>query len=160
MNKGQVNQVFLFLIAIIIILATLYLGGRFLGIFTGTACDASDAEFMHQLGSTLDEYSTYGSRGSADIQASCDARQLCFVDSTMVGSPESISFSSPYPAMNSAVRNGVESNIFLIRDAGTLDVGYDPRIRVRPVEGYTCVNVTRGEFVFRTEGQGRHIMIG
>lgn len=157
MNRGQVQQVFLFLMAVIVIIATIYLGGKFIGMFTRTACDAGDAEFMEELDRTLDEYSTYGSRGTATVGTPCDAERLCFIDHTLIGSPESASFQSDDPAMTAAVRSGVETNVFLMREEGTLGVGYDPRIVVQ--SGVRCVNASRGEFRFRAEGAGRTVTV-
>lgn len=144
--------------ALIVIVATLYLGGRLVGLFSGTACDASDAQFLTELRSALDTHSTYGSRGDISVQAPCDARQLCVIDSVLIGSPDAPSFETADSVIKNSVRNGVKTNIFLLREQGAVGMGYDSRI-LAGNNTIVCTPVTAGSFALRTEGRGRFILV-
>ncbi len=150
------SQLFLFLMAVIIILATIYIGTRLVGSLTSVSCDVSDIEFQRSLRRELDGMGVYGSRGTVVLNAPCDAKQLCLIDTTSIGNQE---FVSTHPTLTNAIRNGVKKNVFLVKKTGYADVTYDDRIAVATGEE-VCVNVTRGAFRFSAEGFGRTIRVG
>lgn len=159
-NRAQMSQVFIFFMAVIVIVATVFLGMKLLGVLTGTACDVSSADFQIDLHKILDANSNFGSRGIARLRAPCNAQQLCFVDA---GAINKSGFWSNHSSIQNAIRVGVRENIFVILDAGMVD-DYDERIILRdpgsPVNlTDLCILQGNGEFVFRTEGYGRFIKV-
>ena len=48
-TRGQIPQVFIFLMAIMVIGATLFIGVKMFGILDESACEANDAAFMRDL---------------------------------------------------------------------------------------------------------------
>lgn len=159
-SKGQLSHTFAFLMAIIVIIATVILAMKLLGVFTDTACDASTGEFFNSIDKSLTANSAYGSRKSIEISAACGGLELCMVDSRDIGKTISVA----HPEILVAVREGVEANIFLFDSDGLLERTYDERvILTRPDEAPTmkalCVDVLGGGFAFRTEGFGRYIKL-
>jgi len=165
-SKGQVGQVFIFLTAVIVIIATIFLSGRLIGKLTSTACDASLVEFTDNLQKELGANSGFGSRNQIEIKAPCDATNLCFVDSRLVqksasGTP--VTFSGSFPNINVAVKQGVGENIFLILKDGS-NAQYDERVILSdpttdPLETDFCLTPNLGTFTFHTEGYGRYIKL-
>lgn len=155
--RAQMQQVFLFLMAAIVIVATIFLGMRLFGSVSGTACDASDADFRTSLRTELDQSATYGSRRTISIDAPCDTERVCFVDATLIAGSASLGFTSDDATMTAIVRNGVQTNIFLRKEQGMMEAGYDERIVV--AGGYACAAPENGQVSFRTEGLGRFVRI-
>ena len=93
------------------------------------------------------------------VQAPCDAQQLCLVDSTIIGDPSNGPlFVSEDSTITNNVRNGVKTNIYLIRQEGTVGMGYDERIIIE--DPYiACVPAGSNGFVIRTQGGGRTIQV-
>ncbi|MDD9953876.1 MAG: hypothetical protein OXR66_06085 [Candidatus Woesearchaeota archaeon] len=155
-SKGQTQQVFLFLVAVIVIIATIFLGGKLFGFVTSTSCGASDTTFVREIKHMLNDNALYGSRNVVTIDGPCEARELCFVDAVAIGNP----FPQPVdPTIDASVSNGVRTNIFLQKESGMLAVGYDERIGLQNPQTVLCIPLERG-FTFTTEGYGRTIIIG
>lgn len=151
---------FLFLAAIIVIIATIYLGGKMYGVLTSAGCGASDADFKSQLKSALDQNSVFGSRKTVELSAPCKATTLCFIDSTWVPSDglDDDELLGLDLTIRSIVDSGVMTNVFLRTEAGVMEAGYDPRISVT-TPGYACFEESRGMFFVRIEGGGRTVTI-
>ena len=157
-SRGQIQQVFPFLMVAIVVIATVFLGMKLFKGLSGTACDASDADFIAALRRTLDENAAYGSRNTVSVPAPCDAEEVCFVDTTAIASPGS-AFTSDDPTITTVVRNGVRTNIFLKKESGVMEAGFDQRIVIDSPDQYACFPVARGTFTFRVEGGGRFLTI-
>lgn len=166
--RGQVNQAFIFLSAVIVIIAIIFIGMRLLGSVTDSACGAGRAAFSDDLRTLLDAGRVLGSRDSdASLQAPCGATQVCFVDAAWFNATASRgSFGEPGtdPVIITSVRSGSRANVFLVDEEGTHDAGFDERIILRaPADaapnGASCIPASRGRFTFTTEGYGRSVRI-
>ncbi len=155
--RAQMQQVFLFLAAALVIVAAVFLGIKLFGFASDTACGATDSDFRTALRAQLDQGATYGSRRTVSLDAPCGAQRICFVDATMVAGSASAGFTSDDATMTAVVRNGVETNVFLRKEQGMMEAGYDPRIVVD--SGFACFTPDRGKLSFRTEGLGRFVKI-
>jgi hypothetical protein len=159
-SRGQVQQVFLILFAVIVIIATIYLSIKLLGGLTQSACEANDVALMRSIQSTLEENSAFGSRNEVAVSATCNALELCFVDSGALG--QDISTSDA--VIRASVKNNVQTNIFLRAKDSTVPVGFAQSVILRKpsdpaAKGIVCAPARSGKFIFSTEGYGRSIMI-
>lgn len=154
--RGQINQVFLFLVAIIVIIATLYIGFRLFTGFSGAACDAVQSDFESRIDEVIQENIVRGSRNIVRVKPPCAAQELCFVHRDSIGRE---SFSSNHGIIVSSVNLGVESNVFLVSDEGVIPITYDSRIMTEDADTDTCLAISSGGFEFRTEGGGDEIRI-
>jgi len=169
-RTGQIPQMFIFLMAVLVIGATIFLGIRLIGGLQNTACEANEVGFVKDVQNVMDENSVFGSRGDAEIQATCDALELCFVDARVLEDKAiSSSFTnSSYPVIQSAVRQEVKTNVYLKGRDKTVPEGYDARIilsdRNTPPDPATapllvCIPAVGGRFRFNAEGYGRYVRI-
>jgi hypothetical protein len=161
-DRGQIQQVFLFITAIVVIIATIFLGGRLLGLFQGTACSVTDAGFAQDLSALVTQNSAFGSRNTVSVDVPCDAQALYLIDAeadlTQVKTGDA--------TIDTALENGVRANLFVIVDGVAQQAGYDERIIINRAPGdalqdppFLIINEARGRFSVRTEGFGRRVRV-
>lgn len=162
MKKAQMQQMFVFLMAAIVIISTVYIGYRLFSGFSDAGCDTIKAKFTNDIGDILQESSSFGSRAIKTIRPSCNAAQLCFVDTNAINDAISGDMTKTNSVSDDAIRaivsSGVKTNIFLKDDVGLQPVGYDEMITVQ-APYFICFNNTPKGFVFKTEGQGNAVNI-
>ena len=161
--KGQIPQLFIFLMAILVIGATLFIGVKMFGVLDKSACEANDAAFMRDLRAILDQNSVYGNRNTVSLKVPCDAIALCFVDAESLGNT---AFKGNDTTISLSVRNAVQTNIFLKGRERTVPVGFDERIILADpnnpgefADKDKCFDAIGGKFSLRTRGHGRYITI-
>lgn len=166
MKNAQISQVFLMITTLLVIGATIFLGGKLIGGITGTACSANNAVFFKEIVQVIDDKSSYGSRDIVQIKTPCDSINLCFVNSSSINKNGNSEFITQNQVIQSAVRAGSPTTIFLEgRDGVTVPVGDEERIIVNTnytgeADSVICIPAVSGEFTFKTEGYGRTIRIG
>jgi hypothetical protein len=162
MMRGQIPQLFIFLMAILVIGATLFIGIKVFGMLDSSACEANDAAFMRDIKGLIDENAVYGNKNSVSLRSPCDATAICFVDKDALGSS---GFIGNDTTITLSVRNAVQTNIFLKGRDKTVPVGFDERIILRepdepvPPLNDRCIEAVSGKLSFRTRGYGRYIVI-
>jgi hypothetical protein len=161
--KGQIPQLFIFLSALLVIGATLFLGSKFIFGIHNVACETTDASFRQELNNILSDSAAYGSRTRMQLAPNCDAVTICFVDSRTLGNPST--FTGNDSTITATVRGGAQANIFLQTRDTTVPRGYDERIVLSdPYQGSVpdrdfCVQSVSGKFTFTTKGFGRYVQI-
>lgn len=158
-SRGQIPQIFIFIMALLIIGATIFLGMRLIGGLQGAACSANDRAFQEEIRKEIDTYASYGSRDDIAIRPPCDAISICFVDNRSLSG----SFDEMNKVINTSVNAGVKTNIFLQGRDATVPVGYDPRIwtaagATAPANA-TCIPAVGGRFNINAEGYGRYVIV-
>jgi hypothetical protein len=165
MAKGQIHQLFIFLMAILVIGATVIIGTKLFVQVEGTSCETRAVSFTQELKEQLDKQATLGSRGKIEIRSPCDSQELCFIDSRMITDPSnSIPFTSKHPAIQSAVRANITTNIFLVGKE-TRPAGFEKKVILsnpNQEELHTdlCINATGSKFYLMAEGYGRYVKLG
>jgi hypothetical protein len=171
MNKcGQMQQLFVIMATLFVIAATVFIGMKLVNNLSGVGCAASSTTLLKEIKSTFDEYSSFGSKRTVSIGATCDATALCFIDSrifdTAGGTALRAGFIGDDQVIVTAVKNNVQSNIYL-QGKETTPLGYDSRIITAPRgtpfslanAKALCIPVTGGNFKFMTEGYGMQILV-
>lgn len=161
-SRGQVQQAFLFITAIVVIIATLYLGARLLGLFESTSCSVTDAGFAQELSDLLDENSAFGSRNVVSVTVPCDAQALYLIDAES----DLATVVTDDATIDAALSGGVRANLFVIVDGIAQQAGYDERIIIARSPGeevrdpaFIRIDAARGRFTLRTEGFGRRVRV-
>lgn len=155
-SKGQIPQLFIILMALLVIGATLFLGFKMFGTLGAVGCEANNVAFIRDIKTLLDENAVYGTRATVTLRPPCDAVALCFVDNAAIGTT---GFQGNDSVITASVRSGVQTNIFLQGRDKTEPQGFDGRIAIDPPERDICVLAVGGKFTFRAEGQGRTIKL-
>ena len=154
---------FVFLAAIIVIVATVFVGIKLFGGVRSTACQASDVQFMRDMRQALDDNAAFGSRNDVSIMPNCDATLLCFVDPSQIGNASLAASNATERPLVTLIKNGVNATVYEFSPSkGFLQVGYDERVRPAgtvAASAYLCVGKDAGKFTFHTEGRGRTITV-
>lgn len=168
--KGEVQQVFVFIMLVLVAAVVLLLGYRFIGTLFITQCDVEDLELRDMVQDHVDAYSKYGTVKSATLPAACGATQLCVIDARAFGEPVDgiypgdSDFSYPeLPTIQAYLRvpSTPPNNVFVNGDDGLQSIQlWLPKLilndTVTPVH---CFNATSGYFRVRYTGQGLHVVM-
>jgi len=170
-NKiGQMNQVFIFLMAIFVIGLIVFVASKSMGQLISGKCDVDSISFKQNIQSEIVENNAYGSVNEIKLPVPCKYTTLCIVDpdalitSDSYGIGETI-LSTKMPGafvIRNSIKNNVRTNIFLISSSDGLveEVGYVPQVKLDVVSGnppsyILCVNASAGYFKIRTQGLGK-----
>lgn len=157
MKKGQIQQVFIYLLTIVAVGMVLLIGYRAIGGLMAKGCDVEKATFKSTLESYIDKYADFGSYHLENMKAPCSFAEVCFVSSDEIGTDP---FTSTNPIIKDSVESGIEENIFLVKTEVTEPFGYMEEIEVE--DGVVCIENSNGKFKIAFEGLGRktNISIG
>jgi|GEM_PF-5041784 len=150
------QQLFLFIVAMVVIAATVYVGVRLIGSMVISGCENAKGKLLGDISVALDENSVAGSRNVVSIMPSCDAKTLCFVDAGKI--TESAELSTAPISIKTSVKNGVNMNIFLNDTNGMQAMGFDGRIAIGG-DGWICVEQKNGKFSVETKGYTRTVLL-
>lgn len=165
-KKGQINQVFIFIIALLIIGAIALIGVRSIGGITKDKCTADLIIFQDSLAQIISNNNDYGSVNYERLQTPCKYHTLCLVDTRAI-TDEAISngFSMEDTApgaflIKQSVNSKVEANAFLIgQDNEVQEVGYITQLQVETPNQPTCIRVKTGGYNLLLKGQGRTTLV-
>ena len=158
-KKGQVaGQVFIYMMAIIVIGGIAIIGAGAIKKILVKSCDTEKASFKTDMLLLIEKYTSYGSVNQKTIKAPCEYETVCFVDSKDIGTtPPTTLTSCPKPIIRNSVSKGNEPNIFVISNSLTIPVGYSDLISLNSTYkgvGCLCVNQRSGSFHITFSGMG------
>ena len=165
-KKAQINQVFTFLIVILIVGAIAIMGYSAFRWIIKTQCEQQRISFERSLLIFIDEYSDKGSIHEEVLKAPCDVYEVCFIDSKYYegGIVPSIVQLDNDGIMKVAVDEEPHHNIF-VRTEFTEPIGFSRKVALKP-EGsppttpyFKCFKVKSGKFRFLFTGLGRKTQI-
>lgn len=171
--KAQINMVFTFIVALLVIGAIVLIAVNMLGGTLQDKCSADVVVFTDSFRTAVRNNNDYGSNQQETFLAPCDYTTLCLVDartltnSTINGNFRDVATNFPGEAFikDSVVFYGDESlnaqtNIFLIDNEGmVLDGGYSPQLSLANPANVTCITASQGRFTVIFRGQGRTTLI-
>ncbi|MBU1974819.1 MAG: hypothetical protein KKG59_00270 [Nanoarchaeota archaeon] len=155
MKKGQIKQVFVYGMTIVLIGFVLLIGVSSLVRVDDSKCQAEKITFFRQLNTMLKANVVFGREQQADIVKPCTYQAVCFVDARRVeavqGTTDLAEFTNlktGAPAYTLAdpdkeniiitsVKNNVEMNVFLITEKIVEPVGFNEKIQLKPDSRYT-----------------------
>ena len=145
MNKGQVQQVFIYMMVIVVVGALLIVGYRAIGNIMDKGCEVEHSRFASQLRSDLQRNTRLGFVQEVSLSAPCDYHQICFGYGDFQDN-----------VINASV-SAESENIFLRRGSITEPLMYFENLNNSDNYG-VCVNRTAGRFEFVLAGIGGGIV--
>lgn len=152
------NQVFTYLIIILVVGLIAIFGYKGISSILKTNCEHQRISFEKSLLGFIDEHSDYGSVHEEVIRAPCDAEEVCFIDAKHFnGIPLSLIGDA---VIDSAISDWREktANIF-VKAEFTEAIGYSDKVKLNDIESYKCFKVSGGSFKFLFTGLGRQTRI-
>jgi hypothetical protein len=157
-RKGQTQQVFIYIMVILIVGAVLLFGYKAIDKLFNQTCDVDKVSFQTDIKSMLNDYSSYGDEGSEELKAPCGYTLLCFADSGIL--PENVpQIEAVNQLMFYEVSSNTGNNVFLIKGKNEIISfqGMDnivvPGNSTAPQ--FTCIDAKSNTFYLRLSGIGR-----
>jgi hypothetical protein len=166
--------VFIFMMALLVIGATIIVGYKLIVPLTDSACDTNLVSFRDELSRTLSDNSVSGSKDEVSIRRPCaDFLKLCFLDVTandgpVVSEVSGSTQSAFVPFIRNAVTRSTGDTVFLETKSTLKPISGDERITVERPSGllatdpnnkYLCIQSKSDKFTFIVEGRGRRVLI-
>jgi len=150
MKKGAVQQVFIYLMVIIVVGTLMIIGYKAIGALINKMCDVNLATFKSNLKTSLQRNSNYGSSEIKSFTAPCSYDKICFLNITGVNQ----NLLSEYPSIKSEYGARTGQQMFFIQ--GKKVIGVNLVVRGLEVkDGFFCINSTGGKFTVKMEGISR-----
>ncbi len=147
MKKGEVQQVFIYLMVIVVAGAVLLLGYSAVNSIIVKGCDVEKSGFLSQLKRDFTRNERPGSSSLVEIMVPCSYDQVCFVDSG----------ASVSDARDQVIQDNIQAgtgiNIFLVERGFTEPFASIADLTV--TDKVLCVNASAGHFRFWLTGIGR-----
>ncbi len=157
MSKGQVKQVFTFILFIVVVGFIVLLGYRAIsGMLTGQ-CTAERARFLTSLQGYIEEYDDYGSVHTERLDMPCAYRRLCLANrsaSFASGSFGDVTDSNKQRVVEEAAR--ARLNILLDGQFMEPWASSDKLVLEKQVR---CFNVSGGSVSLQFEGRGTETFV-
>ncbi|MGV8163016.1 MAG: hypothetical protein ACP5N2_06820 [Candidatus Nanoarchaeia archaeon] len=157
MNKGQTQQVFIYIMVILVVGGVLLFGYKSIDKIIGQSCDVDQATFQTQLRQMLENNNGYGDKSTKPIKVPCGYEEICFVNSSLDGVNQEV-LESRYPGVYQEVSAGTGNNVFLIKGQETkalysLDYILVPGLV--DAKGFLCIKEVGNNFNLILEGMGK-----
>ena len=155
-KKSQmVGQIFIFVLAIVLIGFILLFGYNSIAKFKGKMDNVALVKLKSDLASEVQTISAdYGSVKISDFDISEGVTDVCFIH-THPYMPTDIN--SDYPIMDDSVESGAKKNVFLIKDNTVEESFFIGAIAL--TENFKCFDVVANKIKVKFEGAGNHAKI-
>ncbi|MGV8168499.1 MAG: hypothetical protein ACP5N3_00415 [Candidatus Nanoarchaeia archaeon] len=155
--KGQTQQVFIYIMVILVVGAVLLFGYRIIIKLIDKGCENDQVLFQNSLKQTLEKNTNYGDKSTEPINSVCGYDTICFVDSN-----SSEVNMSALNIMNSNIHQEIEAgtgnNVFLVNQDETKAL-YSLDYLVVPGsasdKGFLCIQSKGNKFYMTLEGTGK-----
>lgn len=157
MKKAQTQQVFIYIMVILVVGGVLLFGYKSIDKLLHQSCDVDQATFQSQLRQMLEGNSGYGDKSIKPIKVPCGYEQLCFVNSSLEGVNIN-ALKASYPGVGQEVSAGTGNNVFLIKGQETKALyGLDYIVvpGTSSTKGFLCINEVGNNFNLILEGIGK-----
>ena len=150
MKAQMVGQIFIYILAVILVAFILIYGYNAVQTFKTRAEQVSYIKFKTDVESAIKSISSdYGSIKKAEFLVPSGYREVCFIDLDHPVVP------SGHPIIKDSVESGVKENLFLVREIEE-ESFYVGKIEVA---GNSCIEVKAGKIKVQLEGKGDHAII-
>ncbi|MFT4311222.1 MAG: hypothetical protein ACMXX7_01195 [Candidatus Woesearchaeota archaeon] len=156
MKKAQTQQVFIYIMIIIVVGALLIIGFRSINTVLDRSCDVEKGRFVTAVQNDLERNTRFGFVQITDHRAPCSYEFICFAntdDNDLEKVPEDADLPPNIQSLIDAeVQAGTERNVFLVDQGGILEpiISYENLAE----ETAICFEVRGGRFEFLLEGIG------
>ncbi|MBW3014925.1 hypothetical protein KY330_00725 [Candidatus Woesearchaeota archaeon] len=153
-KKAQIQHVFIYILAIVVIGLTLILGYRGIKSVIQGGNEVALLNFQKQLENDIERLSAaYRNREMIPYDVPGDYKQICFVD---VITPD-VTYPSEleaYPFIKESVDSNLESNVWLVSRRSEDPLGEGKLGDIEVDNGFECVDIVGGKIRLSIEGTG------
>ena len=162
-NKAQMNQVFVFLIAMLVIAAIALVGVKSVQSIMDQKCSADGLIFQDRISSATKNANAIKTVNKELISSPCNYKKLCLIDASAIGNPAVFIHNEEFPGsyiIKSGVLDGVKQNVFLINSKNeVLPGGYISQLALVNASAPLCINATYGKYELVLYGKGRTTLV-
>ena len=166
MNKqAQMNQVFIYLMVIIVVGAIALLGTKFIGNIFEDKCTVDLITFKDKLSETIALNNDYGSINEESLTLPCSYTTLVLIDTQVLedyGIRQTFlsNLNEDFFVINQSVKGQVQTNAFLLDDKGeTIEAGYIEQLELETPQKPLIITSRNARFWLHLEGQGRTTLV-
>jgi len=160
MRKAQIQQVFLYLLAAILIGVIALFGYKSINNIMKHGCEAEKIRFLQQLQEIGENNHQYGIKKVIKITPPCNYEWLCIINNTNTRVAEELE-GNPPGTLKTAWENNVAQNIFISKGGETPQqleaIGISEYLATP--KGYVCIKAKGGLFELNIEGNGKYAII-
>jgi len=139
MKKAQMQQMFIYIMVILVIGALILLAVQIIPKLSGQACGVEKTNFIKSLESNLNNNKNYGYRENKPVNAPCDYEEICFADISKTPPSETDSI------IKSEMESGTGYNVFLKNNQGTEPILRMENLAVKD-SAVICIPTKGGKF--------------
>lgn len=157
MRKAQTQQVFIYLMVIIVVGAVLLIGYRSVDNILDRSCEVDISSFRGSLSSDLDQNTRTGRVASQEYRVPCSYSTLCFVGE---GASESSLSNSNIPnSIIPDIEAETGNNIFLLEGDIVRESFSMQELIVENDDSVLCLEAQNNRFFTRFEGSAGSIIV-
>ncbi|MGV8150614.1 MAG: hypothetical protein ACP5NV_02700 [Candidatus Woesearchaeota archaeon] len=154
MKNAQIaGQIFIFIMAAIIIGVIILLGYNAISTTLLKGCQAEEITFKSKMETLISKSSGYGSVAKEPIIAPCSYEYVCFIDATQIGDASGLSGCNN-KILSQSAKDGDMKNIFVSTTSKTIPIGYSALLRLENPENCTCIKQKSKTFKITFKGLG------
>ena len=150
--KGQIKQVFVFMMAIIVVGALVLLGYKAISTISSQSCEADLLKFKANLEKDFTSYERYGTVQHKDLFLPCDYSAICFTDVDAAD----VNSADVSPIIKDSVESGVDTSVFLQGSDGILPLADIDNVQV--ANPYALC-LQGPSIKLKYEGQGQRVLV-
>ncbi|HYD03198.1 MAG TPA: hypothetical protein VEC16_02765 [Alphaproteobacteria bacterium] len=163
-KKGQIaGQIFIYMMAVIVIGAIAIIGYGAISKVLTKSCDAEKASFKTNIEEMIEKYTSYGSVNKKTMKAPCEYDTIIFVDTTSVSTPSGRNAFScaSNRIIQDSVKSGADINIFVMSSDRTIPIGHSDLISLAEGSTTKClvIDSKNGNFYMTLTGLGSSTQI-
>jgi len=152
MKKAQTQQVFIYIMVILVVGAILLLGYKSINDIMNKSCSVDQATFKNDFNQLLERNSGYGDIYRTPLSVPCDVDAICFVNKTVTNPETKIT----QPLILQSYQAGASDNVFLIKGSTIIPLLARDNLNVK--DQFFCINNTAGKFSLVLEGIGKGVV--
>jgi len=159
-TKGQIiGQVFIYMMAVIVIGGIAIMGYYAINKIVTKSCDVEKATFKIDMDGLIEKYTSYDSGDRKTIKAPCGYDTICFVDASRI--PDGSASCTENILIQNSVLNHIQQNIFVMSSDRTIPIGYSELISLNSTDtGHClCIKQRNKNFYIRFLGRGSTVEI-
>jgi len=160
-TRGQIaGQVFIYIMAIIVIGGIALVGYGAIKKILVKSCDAEKANFNNDLLGLIEKWNSDQSVWPVTLKAPCEYDTVCFVDATDMNTNLDAA-KCTNPIIRSSVKAGNLQDIFVISNSATIPIGYSDLVSLNITyqHGCLCIKQKNSNFYITLKGHGSNTEI-
>ena len=152
-KKGGVDQVFIYLMVIIVVGVLFLVGSRAIGDIINRSCEIGETTFKSNLEDSLNRNSRFGSHEAKGMRAPCNYDMICFTNHSL----DSNRVPYEYTIIKEELEAETGNNVFISKRDLMLPFLEAPTIVTN--EPVVCINASGGTFNFLMQGAGGGLVL-